>query len=366
MASEDRSPCELPLLIVSDYALHGSTLEASNLVGILAVLAFGTTLIAAPVVLAILRRLAVLDVPGERSSHLHPTVRGGGLAVGIGAVVVAVAGPRIDRLATIPLIAGLMFAAIGLLDDLVGASPKLRIVLQTAAAAAASGLLVTIISPPYAWLYGVFIAIWLVSFVNAFNFFDGLNGIATLQAIVTGMTVTVAGLVTNHVSLAATGVVVAAFALAFLPFNFPAARMFLGDVGSYAFGGMLGALAAAAVLCGAGPDAVLASLAPCLGDTLLTLVRRVVRGERWYLPHRTHAYQRLTDAGWSHAQVTGFVTLLSTVSAGSAAIGESLGGPARIVADVVVVVIILAYLGLPGWLSGRRRRDRFRESLDPR
>ena len=102
------------------------------------------------------------------------------------------------------------------------------------------------------------------------------------------------------------GPVLAAAGAGFLPFNGLTggpARMFLGDVGSYGIGARSPCCPGRASCRGLPLEMALAPLVVWLADTVHTLMLRIAAGERWFLPHRTHAYQRLTDTGWSHRQV---------------------------------------------------------------
>jgi len=134
------------------------------------------------------------------------------------------------------LIAGLGLGAIGFVDDLTGAVPvTLRLALQLAGAAVVVAVLWEHTSfgmLPVA-VVGTAASIWIVSFVNAFNFMDGINGISCAETIVAGVAF---GLIARHehqVALEAAAFAIVAGAIGFAPFNFPTARVFLGDVGSY-------------------------------------------------------------------------------------------------------------------------------------
>ncbi|MFN2607542.1 MAG: glycosyltransferase family 4 protein [Acidimicrobiales bacterium] len=321
----------------------------------LAVAATGT-----PLTMRTLRRLQAVDVPNARSSHDRPTLRGGGLAPAV-AVMVALgvwsggAGrPRVGVLAAVAV-----FGAIGLVEDLAGLPLAARFGLQVVGAAAALAGLLGGLGGAVAWrvAFTTGCLLWLVSFVNAFNFMDGIDGLSVAQAAVAGGSWYVVGRVDHAPLLAAGGLIVAAAAVGFAPFNAPRARVFLGDVGSYALGGALAALAVVGVRAGVRPEAVLAPLALYGADTGSTLVRRVATGQAWYLPHRDHAYQRLVRGGWSHARTTLTVAAwLAACSAAGAATLRASTGP-RVVADAVVVALLAAYLALPGWLARRPRRE---------
>jgi UDP-N-acetylmuramyl pentapeptide phosphotransferase/UDP-N-acetylglucosamine-1-phosphate transferase len=152
--------------------------------------------------------------------------------------------------------------------------------------------------------------VWLVGHTNAFNFMDGINGLAAGQACLTSLAmVAVAlsgGVPSGHWAIGL-AVAVAGVTAGFLPHNFPRARMFMGDVGSAPLGYLLGVLVLA--LADASEGRVLIPLvllhSNFVLDTSITLLRRALRGEAWHKPHREHFYQRLIRAGYSHAYVTG-------------------------------------------------------------
>jgi UDP-GlcNAc:undecaprenyl-phosphate GlcNAc-1-phosphate transferase len=264
-----------------------------------AVLSAGFVTVAEPVTIPLLRRAAI-DMPSLRSSHSVPAPRGGGAPV---------AARLILAVALVPSAAAVTLAA-------------------------------------------VVLAAWITAFVNAFNFMDGVNGISGAHALAGGACYAALGLWRPEALLAAGGAAVAAGAAAFLPWNAVRARVFLGDAGSYGLGAALAVLAAVAVvLAGLPPEAALGPLALYLADTAWTLQRRIRAGEPWLQAHRTHAYQRLTDAGWSRqrvAAVTGALTAgLSLLGAVSLA-GDPL---ARAAADLAALALLAAYLRAPAWLG---------------
>jgi UDP-N-acetylmuramyl pentapeptide phosphotransferase/UDP-N-acetylglucosamine-1-phosphate transferase len=323
-----------------------------------AFLACGLTIALCPPVLACLRRWRLLDVPGDRSSHAHPTPRGGGIAPALGATVALAFSSAVSGQARTGLIAAaLLFGFIGLLEDSVGVPALRRLVVQVLAGALAAPWLLTAWSGGQGWrvAMGLAVVVWLVSYVNAFNFMDGIDGISVAQAVVAGTAWYLVGWAEGVASLEIGGLIVAGAALGFAPFNFPKARMFLGDVGSYYFGALLAALAVVGVRAGIPPEAVAAPLAVYLADTGVTLVRRVRRGEVWYSPHRDHTYQRLVQHGWSHARTTlSVAAVMAVVSAlGSLALTDSLA--IRVAGDLLVVGVLAAYLRAPAWLAHERR-----------
>lgn len=266
---------------------------------------------------------AVLDVPNDRSSHEIPTPRGGGVGVVLPIVVMLVAIPS----AMLGIGAGLLgaaailiVAAIGWLDDHRPLGVKSRLVGHVAA-----GVLVALfagsaavhpfsaaIPPVVAGLWWVF---WTVSSINVVNFIDGIDGIIGLQAVVFGL-FAVAGAGGQLTPSALMGVTLAGAAIGFLVLNWSPASIFMGDVGS-------GSLGVAFVLLGVLTMAevdwtvvhAFLPLMPIFADEVLTMGRRVAKGESLSEPHRTHVYQRLVQAGFGHASVATLYGILASSAA---------------------------------------------------
>ena len=321
---------------------------------VLAVATCGSVVaVAEAVTIPLLRRAAIIDVPGHRSSHTIPTPRGGGIPVAAGLLVAAaVIG---GTMAAIFAVAVAAFASLGFAEDLRGLAAGQRLVLQAALAVPLAIVLVSALQGPAAGvvLLGVACAAWITGFVNAFNFMDGVNGISGAHALIAGVAYALVGWWLRDGFLVPAGAAVAAGALAFLPWNAGQAKVFLGDAGSYALGAALAVLAAYAVLRGAPLEAALGPLALYVADTAWTLQRRVRAGERWMQPHRTHVYQRWCDSGWSHQQVTvaaaAVTVLLSLLGAASLAGDLAL----RAAADLAAAVAIIGYLHSPVMLARR-------------
>jgi UDP-GlcNAc:undecaprenyl-phosphate GlcNAc-1-phosphate transferase len=277
-----------------------------------ALLAFGSCFPLA----TLLSRAGVMDVPNSRSSHEKPTVRGGGIGIVFSLLV---CGTMLTTQANgrplLPiLVAALGLATISLIDDirslpaigrlgchflaaLVGLAalgwPQLRIASWS-------------LSP---WVGVPLLCFWVAGYTNAFNFMDGINGIAAGQAAV-------AGIGTAFLFWAAFGrwdetnvqfdLALAGAAIGFLPHNFPRAKMFMGDVGSAPLGYLQ-----AILVCwiGLGHDGrlfwpLILLHANFILDTSITLMRRLGRGASIHQAHRDHFYQELVRAGWPHAFVT--------------------------------------------------------------
>lgn len=259
-----------------------------------------TTLLA-PLTMILLRHWQVVDHPNHRSSHDQPTLRGGGLAV-LGGILVCGAAAHLlgTEMPWFALAGVLALAMLGLAADTTDIGPLVRFMAQAFAGAALGSL----IGDHRTALLG---AIAMPVLVNAVNFMDGINGITALTMSAWAVIVLLAGSTGAAVALAA---LTLGGALGFLPWNLPRARMFLGDSGSYLFGGLV-TLALMHEQAGGGyPLIVLAAMVPYLIDTGLTLLRRAARGERLTAAHREHLYQRLSRSpGWSHGRVAGLMAV---------------------------------------------------------
>lgn len=243
----------------------------------------------------------LVDEPGERRSHVVRTPRGGGVAI-VAVVLAACIALAIRHPGHLPWLAAFaigmsMVAAVGWIDDHRPLSPWLRLLVHSLAA----GLFVAPVWLATGAVAPVVLGFALVvTLTNVWNFMDGIDGLAASQAAIVAV---VLAAVTGG-PVAALCAALVAGCLAFLPFNFPRAGIFLGDVGSGALGYAIGALVVLAAL----PDPaasplLLLPLAPFLADAGLTLGRRVVRREAWWTPHVQHAYQAWARSA-GHPRVT--------------------------------------------------------------
>lgn len=287
----------------------------STLLILAAATAAATTLLVGLVRVQLLRR-GILDRPNARSSHDIPTPRGGGLGVMAVVlplwVVVAFIGPEGGSAETatanwaIPL-AALALAAISWIDDLrsLGTLPRLGVQFATAAAGVIllPGLVFQGLFP--AWLDAALAAIGWIWFVNLFNFMDGIDGITGIEAAGIGAGILIISLISaNGVeTLHLHALVIAAAAIGFLVWNWPPARIFLGDIGSIPLGYLLGWLLLTLAATGHWAAALILPLY-YLSDTTLTLLRRLARGEKVWQAHREHFYQQAVQNGRSHGQVS--------------------------------------------------------------
>lgn len=313
-----------------------------------AVVAFGVTVCLVPLVSLILRHYEIVDRPGPRSSHYQPTLRGGGAAPALGVLTALfISNLSNGHLQVLSFITVTMLL-VGVIEDARGIPSLTRLLIQVVIATATLPLLLSDFTGATWWLavFAFGAVIWLCAYINAFNFMDGINGISAAQAMVAGSAWFAIATLAGVEDIAISGSIVAAAALAFMPFNFPKAKIFLGDAGSYFFGGYLGIALVLGLRAGIPFEAMGGPLAIYLADTAFTLVRRVRKGEVWYQPHRDHVYQRLVRGGWSHTKTTLVVGGFMTVCAGFGAF--SLGPLAlRVTGDMGLITTLALYLWLP-------------------
>lgn len=234
-----------------------------------------------------------MDHPNDRSLHESPTPRIGGLGImaGIASTTIWLSGAPLLPM----MLAAFALTILSLLDDLRGLPVILRLLSHVAAALVCLS----------AWgvsgwplLLGLFAAVWMT---NLYNFMDGADGLAGGMAVLGFGALAGAAWYGQAPDLASFCAAVAASALVFLSFNFPPARLFMGDAGSIPLGflaAMLGILGWQRELWS--PLFPILVFSPFIVDATLTLIRRFLAGERIWQAHRSHYYQRLIRMGWGH------------------------------------------------------------------
>ena len=255
-----------------------------------------------------------LDLPGDRRLHEAPTPRGGGIAI---AAVLLAATPGLGEGAALVAVGLLVTAGAGLIDDLrpLPALPKLGL----QAVGALPLALAWPLAPGLLGGVGAVAAAWMLVMVmvNFWNFMDGSNGMAASQGLLVGLAVLlVAG---ADAPAGWLGVAVVAGCLGFLPYNLPVARLFLGDVGSFALGYAVAAMLLMAGGRGSDPAWYLLLLpSAVLADAGLTLLGRLLRRRKVWLAHREHLYQRAVLHGWSHLGICAAYAAWTVVAAWAA------------------------------------------------
>ena len=276
-------------------------------------------------------RHAVIDLPNERSSHTVPTPRGGGLAVvvvvGAGTLAGETLGLVHAREALAVIVGMAAVAAVGWRDDKRSVGAVKRLGVHAAAGLWAlivlGGLPSVRVGNASIWLGLVGYPLGIVGIVwsiNLFNFMDGIDGLAGSQSVLIFGAAALLLYAEGSASLGFLSTVLAAASAGFLAWNWPPAKIFMGDVGSGAIGYVVAAVAIASEDRHAMPLLAFAVLGGVfVVDATVTLVRRKARGDHMAAAHRDHAYQRLTRAWGSHRSVTMASAALTAVLAAIAA-----------------------------------------------
>lgn len=260
----------------------------------------------------------VIDVPNDRSAHENPTPRGGGLliflVVSIGIAISWLRSPQWPGpVVTSYLVGAGIIALVSGIDDLRTLSNRYRFVAHSLAALCVllfagywEELLLPLVGVIPLGKIGFLVSfLWIVGLTNAFNFMDGIDGIAGGQGAVAGAAWVLLGFHLDQPLLAVLGLLLVSSSLGFLGHNWPPARVFMGDIGStfmgYTFAFMAiwgskvhGKLAFAGVLL----------VWPFVFDSVFTFLRRLFSGENIFEAHRSHLYQRLINFGRTHQSVT--------------------------------------------------------------
>ena len=263
------------------------------------------------------KRKKILDIPNERSSHTVPTPKGGGLAIVIvwyiGISVFFYMG-MINRNLYFALLSGLLLAGISFIDDVFDLRPWIRLIVQLLSVATALIFLHginpvflfggSILTTAILYIITILAMIW---FINLFNFLDGIDGYASVEAI--SLALAFYFFTGENINL-----ILIASVLGFLIWNWPKAGIFMGDVGSTQLGFII-------VVFGiyfhneeklSGIHWLILS-APFWFDATITLFRRWRKKEKLSQAHRKHVYQRLVQSGFSHQRVDIYLCLINIV-----------------------------------------------------
>ena len=303
-------------------------------------------------------RAGILDVPNERSSHTVPTPRMGGVPM-VAAAVLAfgcwafLAAGEVFPMKGLPssILFAICMSVLGFWDDLSRLSPLTRFLFQFFGAIMFlwtwTGFFHKIsiggrILPQFLWILAG--AIWIVWMVNLYNFMDGIDGLAGGEAALAASFFFLVFAWHGEAGWAVANLFIAAASMGFLIHNWPPARVFMGDAGSAFLGAFFGMQSVIASLATPVPFPVLVlPFTNFILDTTVTLLRRMVRGEKWYLSHRSHYYQRMTNLGMSHKKVTVIELLFAIGSCIGASMYLWIDGVGRVMLIAILLSAFLTY-----------------------
>ncbi|MAM88989.1 MAG: hypothetical protein CME36_16935 [unclassified Hahellaceae] len=268
---------------------------------------------------AVMRRLAVVDTPVSRSSHVVPTPRGGGLffvlLISLGLLWLQV------HFATLLAVSGGLVAALGLADDFRGLSARLRFLGQGVIALGSIVWMLLALEPLHQIdvLFCLLVfplgVLWLTGVTSAYNFMDGIDGLAAGQAVIMGGGIAALAYLTGETGWMMAGIWLALSVFGFLIFNWAPASLFMGDVGSTFLGWLFAALSLVLPMMTEISWASLPLLLMLfLVDAGHTVILRLVRGENVTTAHRHHIYQQMVDRLGSHAAVSVLYFLVTLIA----------------------------------------------------
>jgi UDP-N-acetylmuramyl pentapeptide phosphotransferase/UDP-N-acetylglucosamine-1-phosphate transferase len=315
---------------------------------------------------ALYRRWSVkqnfLKVPNERSSHDEPTPHGAGIVIVAICLVayIPIAKAISGSFSWGYILGATLIAVVSFLDDIRPISFKIRLLVHCAAAVLLIVDLetwhgITMLGGLKLGWWGYLITfLWIVWMVNSYNFMDGIDGIAGLQAVIAGIGWAILGVMLGMPVLYLFAGVLAAASLGFFVHNINPAHIFMGDVGSAFIGFTFAALplmAREGVL--KYPDllpiAAVLFLWFFIFDSLSTILRRLVRGEKIWTAHREHLFQRLVSAGFSHRSVTALYGLLASILSISVLVSVQVREDIGLIMFPVVIVLTSVILALCIW-----------------
>ncbi len=308
------------------------------------------------------RSWGFVDKPdGHHKSHKREVALGGGLAVFLAATVTF----GVEFLSSSPLqsvlqqeasyLTGLLLAcawivSVGLYDDRFGMRGIWKMAGQAIAALIVikSGLVIEKFAVfgyiiPLGYLAIPFTAFWLIGAMNSLNLLDGIDGLATTIGIILCATITAMAVVFDQGAVAVVGAVFTGSLLGFLRFNFPPARIFLGDAGSMLIGLVVGTLAIGGSFKGPATVALAAPLAIWalpIFDSVAAIMRRKLTGRSIYATDRGHLHHRLMTLFGNNTRVLGVVAICCAVTCAGALISTLMGS------DVAALIAIVAVLGM--------------------
>ena len=305
-------------------------------------------------------RSNLLDIPNERSSHTRPVPRGGGLAIVvvslIGLIIIWILRPAWPWSALFVYGSGAtLIAFVSWLDDLRSLPNRVRFAVHSLSAAMVilgfgywSKIYLPLLGTiNLGWLGLAITFLWIVGLINAYNFMDGIDGIAGGQAVVAGLGWAVLGWLSGQFFITGIGVVLAASSLGFLGYNWPPAKIFMGDVGSAFLGYTFAVLPVVAVQ--RDPRFALAGVLlvwPFVFDAAFTFLRRLLHRENVFTAHRSHLYQRLVATGFSHKNIASLYIGLAIIGlVCSVALVMEWRWADYLTAIVIVVAPLILWLG---------------------
>ena len=318
------------------------------------------------VVTRLMMRVNIADIPNARSSHKNPTPKSGGVAIAVaflvGLLAVFLMQDKASDVFAISYGRFFLFAfltsmivVVALTDDIWEALPSSKLLAQLGAAIFFTAFIARI---DFVFIPGVgefdlgpagygLTVLWIVFFMNAFNFMDGINGIAALAALLAGLFLAFISFIVGAYFVTLCSFCIAMAVPGFLVHNFPRGRIFMGDTGSQFIGFVFASLAVFGTSLDHGQLSIYVVpvlFLPFIFDVVVTLIYRSLRRQNIMKAHREHLYQVGTKLGFTHSHVTlvyGFLFLICGVGAVNLQFASP-SGRLIIIAGLLIIFMVLA------------------------
>jgi len=320
------------------------------------VLAFLVAFMGTPLVRILALKIKAIDRPDARKVHNGIMPRLGGLAICLAFWAGILLTQELSREIVGLLSGGVLIALIGIIDDIKGVSPKIKLAGQVIAAsvAIAGGIRVDFITNPFAGVIGLnflgfeifsflLTIIWIIGITNAINLIDGLDGLAAGVSAIAAITLGIVSILEGNQAVAGLAFLLAASILGFLKYNFHPAQLFMGDTGSLFLGFNLATIAVIGLTKSA---TVISLFLPVvilgipIADTFFAIVRRYYNGKPIFSPDKDHLHHRLLALGLSHKHTVLAIYGVSVVLGASAVVTALVTTPQG------VIIMLLTTLGV--------------------
>lgn len=295
-------------------------------------------------------RKSILDVPNDRSSHTVITPRGGGIALAVAwftGLVIFFLTDKIENRLFYALLSGAPLALVGITDDILNLSPRIRLLVQISCAflgllflGGFDSIAMGITGNGFYILFNILAFVAVLWSINLFNFLDGIDGYISTEIIFIGISVWL--LMGDMV-----GLLLAAASLGFLFWNWEKAKIFMGDVGSTLLGYNVAILAIFHHNNGISSITVWLIITSVFWvDATVTLYRRIRNKEKLSVAHRKHAYQRIVQAGFSHRKTVVWAFILNLAGFGLAILAMKFSAwqGLFLLIDLVMLFLVLRYI----------------------
>jgi len=332
------------------HAIGGGDEYNSPMISVLFVASFLLSILLTRMFMSPSSWVRVMDHPNERSLHTVPVSRAGGLAIMAAFFAVIGVAALLQDIFVSPVLifCALLIAVISFIDDCYSLSAAIRFVVHFCAAiiVVMNGYTLTVLEfPGWSWQWPESLAlaassIFIVWSINLYNFMDGMDGFSAGMAVIGFSFFALLGWQAQEPLFVSANLIVVGAVLGFLVFNFPPAKIFMGDIGASTLGFLMAAFSLWASVDKIFPIWVAVFVfSPFIVDATVTLIRRVLARERVWKAHRSHYYQRLVQLGWGHRKTVLYAYLLMILCGSSSWLAMQL--------DVVYqVFIVFAWMAI--------------------